>query len=332
MPARLVQVTLINSSDFPIIWQDDGRPHGFWQEPWYPSNIKNLKRGEQGTWRLESGGILTGVEGWALFKVDVPFASNVGSRTEFFRPWWARPYIGSFIKKVEYWNHDPRTEEQDHPGGGMAYVKDHGFAGMGDLESSGLFEFIAFGAFVPLTVPIVLNNETHWNHVAWVMEMLNTGTTSTLPLQLEAQGIIYAIAQNNDLLWFRHDGRSDGSFTWLDDNARKVGVGWDMKHVFYGGDGIIYAIDQNNDLLWFRHDGRSDGSFTWFDDNARKVGVGWDMKHVFYGGDSAIYAINQNNDLLWFRHDGRNDGSFRWFDNNARKVGVGWDMKHVFSG
>ena len=30
MPARLVQVTLINNSDFPIIWQDDGRPHGFW--------------------------------------------------------------------------------------------------------------------------------------------------------------------------------------------------------------------------------------------------------------------------------------------------------------
>jgi hypothetical protein len=26
MPARLVQVTLINNSDFPIVWQDDGRP------------------------------------------------------------------------------------------------------------------------------------------------------------------------------------------------------------------------------------------------------------------------------------------------------------------
>ncbi len=50
----------------------------------------------------------------------------------------------------------------------------------------------------------------------------------------EQNGVIYAIDQNNDLLWFRHDGRSDGSFRWFDNNARKVGVGWDMKHVFSG--------------------------------------------------------------------------------------------------
>jgi len=153
----------------------------------------------------------------------------------------------------------------------------------------------------------------------------------TQPLTLAAHHI-YAVAQNDDLLWFRHDGRDDGSFRWFDNKARKVGVGWGMKHVFSGGNGVIYAINQNNDLLWFRHDGRDDGSFRWLDSNARKVGVGWNMKHVFYGGDGVIYAINQNNDLLWFRHDGRDDGSFRWLDSNARTVGVGWDIKHVFYG
>ena len=102
---------------------------------------------------------------------------------------------------------------------------------------------------------------------------------------LEQNGIIYAINQSNDLLWYRHDGRNDGSFQWLDNNARKVGVGWDVKHIFYGGDGVIYAINQSNDLLWYRHDGRNDGSFQWLDNNARKVGVGWDVKHIFYGGD-----------------------------------------------
>ncbi len=46
--------------------------------------------------------------------------------------------------------------------------------------------------------------------------------------------LIYAVAENDDLLWFRHDGHDDGSFRWFDNNARKVGVGWNMKHVFSG--------------------------------------------------------------------------------------------------
>jgi Tachylectin/Pretoxin HINT domain len=73
----------------------------------------------------------------------------------------------------------------------------------------------------------------------------------------------------------------DGSFRWFDKNARKVGVGWDVKHILSGGDGIIYTVTSNNDLMWYRHDGRSDGSFRWFDNNARKVAVGWDVKHIF---------------------------------------------------
>lgn len=50
----------------------------------------------------------------------------------------------------------------------------------------------------------------------------------------DTNGLIYAIGQNNDLLWYRHEGRNDGTFRWTDANARKVGVGWDMKHVFSG--------------------------------------------------------------------------------------------------
>jgi hypothetical protein len=45
-------------------------------------------------------------------------------------------------------------------------------------------------------------------------------------------GVIYAIAENGDLLWFRHDGRGDGSFRWTDDKGRKVGVEWNFKYLF----------------------------------------------------------------------------------------------------
>lgn len=47
-------------------------------------------------------------------------------------------------------------------------------------------------------------------------------------------GVIYAVMDNGDLLWFRHDGRGDGSFKWADNHPRKVGVGWNMKAVFSG--------------------------------------------------------------------------------------------------
>jgi hypothetical protein len=37
--------------------------------------------------------------------------------------------------------------------------------------------------------------------------------------QAAALGLIYAISQNNELLWFRHEGRDDGSFRWIDANG-----------------------------------------------------------------------------------------------------------------
>jgi hypothetical protein len=40
-------------------------------------------------------------------------------------------------------------------------------------------------------------------------------------------GVIYAINDTGDLLWFRHDGRADKS-------GGKIGVGWGMPHVFAG--------------------------------------------------------------------------------------------------
>jgi hypothetical protein len=45
---------------------------------------------------------------------------------------------------------------------------------------------------------------------------------------------IYSIQNDGNLLWYRHDGRADGTFTWTGPN--KVGVGWgDLKYVFSGG-------------------------------------------------------------------------------------------------
>jgi len=147
----------------------------------------------------------------------------------------------------------------------------------------------------------------------------------------DSNGIIYAVTSNNDLMWYRHDGRYNGSFTWASE-GRKVGQGWDMKQIFAGGGGVIYAVTSGGDLLWYRHDGRGDGSFKWAADAGKKVGNGWNFKQVFSGGDGVIYGITPDGDLMWYRHDGYVDGSFRWAAQGDKKVGTGWNFEHMFAG
>lgn len=47
-------------------------------------------------------------------------------------------------------------------------------------------------------------------------------------------GVIYAINRDTkELLWYRHDGRANGSATWANNGrARRVGTGWNFEHVF----------------------------------------------------------------------------------------------------
>ncbi|MGE3976414.1 MAG: tachylectin-related carbohydrate-binding protein [Nitrospira sp.] len=170
------------------------------------------------------------------------------------------------------------------------------------------------------------------------------------------QGVIYAIEptrldlrtgarSGGRLLWYRHDGRGDGSFTWAQGSGSRVDGSWNkFNQVFSGGDGIIYAIEHvepdprtgartGGHLLWFRYDRRDDGSFTRAPGFGNQVGRGWGgFKQVFPGGDGVIYAIQENGDLLWYRHDGRGDGSFVWAQGSKNRVGNGWNFSHVFAG
>ena len=45
-------------------------------------------------------------------------------------------------------------------------------------------------------------------------------------------GVIYTIDHANNLMWYRHDGRGDGSFKWAENSGSKVGQGWNVKQVF----------------------------------------------------------------------------------------------------
>jgi hypothetical protein len=328
MSARLVQVTVLNSSDHPIHWQDDGRSHGEWQDPWWPSKLKTLGKGEQGAFRLESAGIATGVDGWVKFRVDLPHIAGGDDRSEFFTLNFSRAYIGSFQKSIS-------EDHQQHDGPTRFWVKDWGFTDIANMSSSP-FEFIVGIPRMLVDAPVLLQNEAEAKHPAWFVEVQGIAS-DVIPLHgaQGGNGIIYGTNYANDLLWFRHDGWQDGTFQWAEGSPKKVGDQWGgIRNLFSGGDGIIYGLNDANDLLWFRHDGWQDGTFRWGEGSPKKVGNQWaGLRNLFSGGNGIIYGLNDANDLLWFRHDGWQDGTFRWAEGSPKKVGNQWvGIRNLFSG
>src|SRR6266404_2678032 len=152
MPAITVTVVLINSSTATIRWVDDGRPHGFWTQPLYPSNVKELRPGQMAMWRQESGGIATGVEGWAKFEADVPAKTNTPDRGASLELSWDRPFFllptQIIDKNFKVFNHDPDYQAFYPVDHGLHYVPTDG---INQLQNIPLFVGFPFtGLATPL--------------------------------------------------------------------------------------------------------------------------------------------------------------------------------------
>ncbi|NOU32035.1 MAG: hypothetical protein HOO96_29375 [Polyangiaceae bacterium] len=171
----------------------------------------------------------------------------------------------------------------------------------------------------------------------------------------DVKGVVYALNASKQLQWYRHDGRTNGSFAWGYGSGNVVGTGWDVKQLFAGSasDGVLYTVDAGNQLHWYRNSGRVGGAFRWEPGSGSVVGYGWNFKTLFSGGDGIIYGITpvvpatpatgigpdyaahpaSGGELKWYRHDGRQDGSFAWAPRSGSTVGTGWGgFKQVFSG
>ena len=155
-----------------------------------------------------------------------------------------------------------------------------------------------------------------------------------------------------DLLWYRHNGYADGSFSW--EGARIVGTDWEFSEIAPGGAGLIYAVEGDGDLLWYDHLGSVLGTFRWAGPNP--VGSGWNITSVNASGrdvlglfcdtrngspllasptGTIIYAIRADGTLDWFRHDGADTGTPSWANGGQpTTVGSGWvgGQQRVFSG
>jgi len=152
--------------------------------------------------------------------------------------------------------------------------------------------------------------------------------------------VIYAVYNNGQVVWNRHQGRDDGTFRWALEKGLNVANAFNKMfffraaHVFAGGTPvIIYAIMDDGDLVWFRHDGWDDGSARWQGDQGKTVGVGWHVTAaISLRNTHYVYAVMPDGDLLWNHHAGAQDGTFRWALDTGKPVGTGWNVKHAFSG
>jgi hypothetical protein len=101
MAAREFQGVILNRWDSPLFHQDhisDAKMGGEWTESFFPDQVPGagqINPGEQGEWRSESSGVLTGTSGWVLWGVRV-FEINDGKvddHFEFIFVSWSVPWI-----------------------------------------------------------------------------------------------------------------------------------------------------------------------------------------------------------------------------------------------
>ena len=58
-------------------------------------------------------------------------------------------------------------------------------------------------------------------------------------------GIICGVNANDQLVDYRWEGYYHRSVNWTNQNI-VIGSGWDLPHVFSGGDGTVYAVAAND--------------------------------------------------------------------------------------
>jgi len=97
-------------------------------------------------------------------------------------------------------------------------------------------------------------------------------------------GIIYAIMDDGELLWFDHNGWWEGTASLTPDAGQTVGFGWQVKGAFgLRNTSCVYAVMPDGQLRWNILNRSNNGTFSWASNNGEPVGSGWVVKHAFSG-------------------------------------------------
>lgn len=159
-------------------------------------------------------------------------------------------------------------------------------------------------------------------------------------------GVMYGVARNGDLLWYRYTGKGDpdrsGATGWDPASSNPIGNGWqNFTEILGGGDGVMLAIDRAGNMRWYRYlgDGEPDRSAAtgWHPNSGNVIGNGWqNFRQVvatprqgrWQSSRLTIYAVDRAGDLRWYRYDGGGEsdpsGHAGWHPNSGNVIGNGW--------
>jgi hypothetical protein len=139
-------------------------------------------------------------------------------------------------------------------------------------------------------------------------------------------GTIYAVRPNGDLIWFRHLGVNDGTYSYAAGSGSKIGDGFNQcTRLVGGGAGVLYCVRANGDLQYWHHTSPLTGQATWA--GGTIVGNGWGGNRAMWsGGNGVIYTVDNAGNLRWYRHTGFTNGAYSWADANfGAVIGDGWN-------
>ncbi len=153
-------------------------------------------------------------------------------------------------------------------------------------------------------------------------------------------GVIYAVENNGDLLWFRHGDVIGGNNTWTSpiiripaDPVKLTPNLSRFTHIFGGVDGVIYALDRASRLNWYRHEEWTKGKDIWRQLEPHVIGHSWrsnvrNGEHVFSCGQ-VIYKTTRDGYLLWHEHHFPSSGASDWTSQSESDYKFALDLNPI---
>ena len=103
---------------------------------------------------------------------------------------------------------------------------------------------------------------------------VGSGWQNFRPVFATSDGVIYAVRSDGVLLWYRHEGWTDGAIAWAEGEGAIVGHSWQsFQQVVATSDGVIYGVQPDGTLRWYQREGWADGASRWHPESSKIVGA-----------------------------------------------------------
>jgi len=159
-----------------------------------------------------------------------------------------------------------------------------------------------------------------------VGRQIGTAWTQFQTVMADANGAIFALRGNGDLLWYRYvcTNLDTGAGHWAANSGSRIGHGFNVFPRVVGGfNGMIWGIDGLGKLFWYRYmrtDGLTGGG-SWV--GGSQVGHGWGvMNEILPDTSGVLYGVSGT--VRWYRYVDGGSGSRYWASGSGRTIASGW--------